>query len=260
MSDENESPVLSRRDGMIFEITLNRPERYNALGRTVRAALLAELNAVARDGSIRVIILTGTGKAFCSGADLRDDFYPDLENDLINSYTPVISALKTIDKIVIAAINGVVSGIGGALVTQADLAVMSEDARLDLAFARIGLIPDGGLSWDFTRTLGYKRALRLMLEGGALSATQCLEMGIVNELVPASDVLWYAREWAKRIAGLSPAASRGIKRALHFAMDATWQQTVEFEAVQQQRASLSADFREGVAAFLEKRKPDFAGK
>jgi 2-(1,2-epoxy-1,2-dihydrophenyl)acetyl-CoA isomerase len=249
-----------QKNGMVAEITLNRPDRYNAFGREIRNGLTAALNDIAFDKGIRVVILTAAGKAFCSGADLREEFYPDLENDIINSYMLAINALRTLDKIVIAAINGVVAGIGGALLTSADLAVMSEEARLDLAFARIGLIPDGGLTWDLVHALGYKRAMRMMMDGGSLSAQQCLEFGIVNELVPAGEVLSYARDWAARITEQSPSANRGIKRALHFAMDATRRQTVEFEAIQQQRASSGHDFREGVQAFLEKRKAVFTGE
>lgn len=248
------------KNGMVAEITLNRPDRYNAFGRAIRDGLAATLNDMAFDKDIRVVILTGAGKAFCSGADLREEFYPDLENDIINSYMRAVTALRTLDKVVIAAINGVVAGIGGALLTQADLAVMSEDARLDLAFARIGLIPDGGLTWDLVRNLGYKRAMRVMVEGGSISAQQCLEFGIVNELVPTADVMTYARDWANRITELSPSASRGIKRALHFALDSSRQQAVEFESIQQQRASLGHDFKEGVQAFLEKRKAVFTGE
>lgn len=260
MSNANNEFLTVQKNGMIAEITLNRPDRYNAFGRAIRNGLVSALNDIAFDSSIRVVILTAAGKAFCSGADLREEFYPDLENDIVNSYMPAISALRTLDKIVIAAINGVVAGIGGALLTSADLAVMSEDARLDLAFARIGLIPDGGLTWDLVHTLGYKHAMRVMMDGGSLSAKQCLDMGIVNELVPASDVLSYARDWAMRITEQSPSANRGIKRALHFAMDATRRQTVEFEAIQQQRASNGHDFKEGVQAFLEKRKAVFTGE
>lgn len=259
MTSDNNSCLTVHRDGMIAELTLNRPDRYNAFGRALREQLVATLHELAFDSNVRVVILTGAGKAFCSGADLREEFYPDLENDVINSYMPAITALRSLNKVVIAAINGVVAGIGAALLTSADLAVMSEDARLDLAFARIGLVPDGGLTWDLLQSIGYKRAMRVMMDGGSLSAQQCLEMGIVNELVPAGDVLSYARDWARRITELSPAANRGIKRSLQFALDATRQQTVAFEAIQQQRNIVGNDFIEGVTAFKEKRKPVFTG-
>jgi 2-(1,2-epoxy-1,2-dihydrophenyl)acetyl-CoA isomerase len=249
-----------QRDGAIVEITLNRPERYNAFGKAIRDSLAATLTQLGFDKEVRVVILTGAGKAFCSGADLREEFYPDLENDILNSYMQAINALRSLNKIVIAAINGVVAGIGAALLTSSDLAVMSEEARLDLAFARIGLVPDGGLSWDLVHALGYKRAMRLIMEGGSLTAKQCLDAGIVNEIVPAADVLSYARDWAKRITEQSPSANRGIKRVLHFALDASRKQTVEYEAIQQQRLIVSHDCIEGVTAFKEKRKPVFTGE
>lgn len=260
MTSENNEFLTIQRDGTIVELTLNRPERYNAFGKSIRNSLTTTLNDLAFDSDVRVVILTGAGKAFCSGADLREEFYHDLENDILNSYMQSINALRSLNKIVIAAINGVVAGIGAALLTSSDLAVMSEDARLDLAFARIGLVPDGGLTWDLVHSLGYKRAMRLIMDGGSLSAKQCLEMGIVNELVPAGEVLSYTRDWARRITELSPSANRGIKRVLHFAMDASRKQTVEYEAIQQQRHIVSHDCKEGVAAFKEKRKPVFTGE
>jgi 2-(1,2-epoxy-1,2-dihydrophenyl)acetyl-CoA isomerase len=161
--------------------------------------------------------------------------------------------------VVISAINGTTAGIGCTMVTASDLAVMSDAAVMNLAFSRIALIPDGGLTWDLVRSMGYKRAFKLMIEGGSLSAEQCLEYGIVNELAPADQLLARARALAEQVAEFSPVANKLTKRALRRSMDLSLQAAVDYESALQERASKSGDSAEGIAAFLEKRKPIFPG-
>lgn len=256
----SEAPSLLVIDGHVATLTLNRPNAYNALSLEMRFLLLEQLRQVELDKSVRVLIVNAVGKGFCSGADLMENFGGSTEDAILETFGPIITALRKLDKVVLAAVNGVAAGIGAAIVTAADLAVIAEGAYMQMAFSKIAMLPDGGLTWDLVRSMGYKRAYRAMIEATNISAQELQEYGIVNEVVPAEELQQYVRDWAGRIAQLSPIANKATKRALRASMEMSLEQAVLYESAQQERASKSDDHHEGVEAFKGKRKPVFPGK
>jgi len=256
----SEAPSLLSIDGHIATLTFNRPEVFNAWSLEMRYLILEQLRQVALDKTVRVLIINANGKGFCVGADLKGGLADNAEDSVLETYGPISTALRKLDKVVLVAVNGVAAGAGAAIVTAADLAVIAEDAYMQLGFSKIALLPDGGLTWDMVRAMGYKRAYRAMIEATNISAQELKDYGIVNEVVPAADLQQYVRDWAERIAALSPMANKVTKRALRSSMELTLEQAVIYEAAQQGRAKDSADHQEGVAAFKAKRKPLFPGK
>lgn len=255
----SESAVLLEYRGQIAILTLNRPHAYNACNTDIRHGMLEAVWELSNREDIRVVILTANGKGFCAGADLRETFPNNVQMQLHKEYEPSLMGLRRLNKVVIAAVNGAVAGIGCAFVAACDLAVMVEDAYMQLAFSKIALVPDGGITWDLVRALGYKRAYRLMIEAGKLSARECEQYGLVNEVVK-EDALGYALDWAQRLCELSPVANVLTKRVAHHAEELDIHGTFAIEAELQLVASRSADCAEGVTAFLEKRAPKYPGK
>jgi len=244
----------------IAVVTLNRPEARNSFNAALRKDLLDTLLAVEVRTDVRVVILTANGKTFCAGADLKEGTKTNIEALVMREYAPIFTTIQRMQKIVLVAFGGAAAGIGCALVTAADLALMAETAYLQLAFSKIGLIPDGGLTWELVRVLGYKRAYRLMIEAGSLTASQCLEFGLINEVVADEQLQERALQWAESLCELSPVANRLTKRTLHQAQQLSLSQTIAFEAMIQEQALNSADCAEGIEAFLHKRAPRFSGK
>jgi len=257
----DELPIVQvERRANIATITLNRPATRNAFNAALRKRVLEVLREIESFDDLRVVILTGAGRGFSAGADLKAPMASDVRRVLLAEYEPILTALRDTDIVTLAAVNGAAAGFGAALVAAADLAIMAEDATLQLAFSRIALIPDGGLTWELVRALGYKRAYRLMIEGGALAATQCRDYGLVNEIVPAERLMQEAYAWAERLCKLSPMCNALTKRALQRAQCGTLEESMAYEADLQQVASQSEDCREGVSAFREKRLPLFTSR
>jgi len=246
--------------GRVAQITLNRPEAYNSFNHDLRAGMLRAVNTLKVRNDIRVVILTANGKGFCAGADLREGIPPAVSQQIHDEYEPFLLGLRRLDQVVLAVVNGACAGIGCGLLAATDLAVMAEDAYLQLAFSKIALVPDGGVSWELVRAVGYKRAFRLLMDAGRLSAQECLHYGIVNEVVSSVDLQTRAWQWAEQIAELSPTANTLTKRVLRQALELSLPATIAFEAQMQDIASTSADCIEGINAFLEKRKPNYPGK
>jgi 2-(1,2-epoxy-1,2-dihydrophenyl)acetyl-CoA isomerase len=255
----SESAVQLEYRGQIAILTLNRPHAYNACNTDIRQGLVEAVWELSNREDIRVVIFTANGKGFCAGADLRETFPNNVQAQLHKEYEPSLMGLRRLNKVVIAAVNGVVAGIGCSFVASCDLAVMVKSAYMQLAFSKIALVPDGGITWDLVRALGYKRAYRLMIEAGKLSADECLQYGLVNEVVD-EDALGYALEWAERLCQLSPVANVLTKRVAHRAEEVDIHATFAVEAELQLVASRSADCAEGIAAFLEKRPAKYPGK
>ncbi len=256
--------TLFEKNGNIATITINRPEVYNALDHDVNTELLQHFEAVGGDDAVRAVVLTGAGKAFCSGADvsiMASGITPDqLGEFVLKYYKPLIPLIHELDKPVVCAMNGVAAGIGASLALACDLKVMSEEASLMLAFSNIGLVPDGGASWFYARQLGYSRALQLAIEAEKLSADRALDYGMVNKVAPAGEVLSTAQDWAEKLAN-RPTVTLGLtKKTMRFAMENGLEETIVFEAQTQKRSAASEDHKEGVRAFLEKRRPNFSGK
>lgn len=247
----------------VATVTLDRPGARNALDATLKRELLAAIRAAGRDRAVRVIVLTGTGDAFCAGQDLRETTAPDappLSTVLRETYNPLILAMRRLDKPIVAAVNGVAAGAGVALALACDLRIAADSASFVLAFGRLGLVPDSGSTWFLPRLVGPARAAELALVGDPLSTADAERWGLVSRVVPAAELTAEARALALRLAAGAPQAIALTKRALNRSLDAGLAAQLEDEAALQGIAGRTADHREGVAAFLEKRPPRFTGE
>ncbi len=262
MTEGAETVRVDVADG-VATITLARPSALNALDRPMKAALLAAFRRVDRDAGVRVVILTGEGRAFCAGQDLKEPFggdHPTLEDEVRDRYNPLILAIRRLSKPVIGAINGVAAGAGCSLALACDIRLASDAASFVLAFGRIGLVPDSGASWFLPRLIGSARAAELALVGDALSAADAERLGLVSRVVAGDSLLSEARALAMRLAAGSPRAMALTKRALAYAETATLEEALANEAYLQGIAGRSADHAEGLAAFREKRPPRYTGE
>jgi 2-(1,2-epoxy-1,2-dihydrophenyl)acetyl-CoA isomerase len=267
MSGDRETPAFTSLRlevaDAIATITLDRPEALNALTIPLKTELLAALRAVARDDAVRAVVLTGAGRAFCAGQDLKERLEPDaapLAVEVRERYNPIITAMRRLDQPIVGAINGVAAGAGASLAFACDIRIAAEGASFVLAFGRIGLVPDSGSTWFLPRLVGPAKAAELTLLGESLSASDAERFGLVARVVPADALAVEARAMAARLAGLPPRALSLTKRAL----DRTWSidlaTALEDEAYRQGIAGATDDHAEGLAAFLEKRPPRFTGR
>ena len=247
----------------IATITLDRPDALNALTVGMKGELLAAFRAVARDRAVRALVLTGAGRAFCAGQDLKERLEPDatpLAVEVRERYNPIIRAMRDLDQPIVGAINGVAAGAGASLAFACDLRVAAETATFALAFGRIGLVPDSGATWFLPRLVGPAKAAELALLADPLTSADAERFGLVARVVPVADVVTEARAMALRLAGLAPRALALTKHAL----DRSWGQdlaaSLDDEAHLQGIAGATADHAEGLAAFVEKRPPRFTGE
>ncbi|MCB2114375.1 MAG: enoyl-CoA hydratase/isomerase family protein [Parvularculaceae bacterium] len=242
-------------------ITLDRPQSLNAFNREMRFAFADALSRANVEPRLRAIVVTGAGRGFCAGADVTDVTGGRTVEDQLNAeYGAFLSIIQGSDAPVIAAINGPAAGIGMTLALACDLRVMAQDAYLMSAFANIGLVPDGGLSWLLTQEIGYARAYQLAIEAEKISAARALELGLVNRVVAREDVVSNALAWAQSIAERAPIAMSLTKRAFRAAAQSGLRNAMALEAMLQKTALATEDCREGVAALMEKRKPQFKGR
>jgi 2-(1,2-epoxy-1,2-dihydrophenyl)acetyl-CoA isomerase len=255
--------VLSSRDGAVLTLTLNRPETLNALNRETTLALRMGLEAAGRDPEVGAIILTGEGRAFCAGADLKDVSARaaagdhDLGADLRANYTPLIRAIRACPKPVIAALNGTAAGAGLSLALACDLRIAVAGAQLIVVFVRVGLVPDAGGLFFLTRMLGLSKATELAITGDPLGAEDAHRLGLVAAVVPPDQLMTTAMERAQRLAEGPRQAYALIKRGMEGALQLDLEQTLELESQLQTLAAQTPDAQEAVRAFLEKRKPVF---
>ncbi|MEA2269330.1 MAG: hypothetical protein QOC64_1940 [Solirubrobacteraceae bacterium] len=268
MSATDTDTVLLRRDGAAATIVLNRPDALNAWTLQLGAELLEALQEAAADDTIRAVALTGAGRAFSSGADLRevmameqrtDAGIPDIEWLLNERYGPIITTVREMPKPVIAAVNGAAAGIGASLALAADLVVARESAYFLLAFANIGLVPDGGSSMFIPSRVGMARAAEMAMLGERVPARTALEWGLINRAVADDAFDDEAASLLARLAAGPTRAYAGIKRQLNHWLYTRMPEQLALEAAVQQEAAESRDFAEGVAAFTERRQAVFEG-
>jgi 2-(1,2-epoxy-1,2-dihydrophenyl)acetyl-CoA isomerase len=241
-------------------IRLNRPDRLNALDGELRRGLVEAVRRAERDEAARVVVVTGEGRAFCAGADVREfqrreGAVPEIRRD----YELMLGRLRSMHKPTIAAMNGVAAGIGASLALVCDLRLAVPGASIVEAFVRIGLTVDGGVSWLLPRLVGTARALEMFYTGDPLTAEEALARGVVNRVVEPERLEPETRELAERLAAGPAGALAAIKRSVNHALTATFEDAMEFEFHLQAVQMRGEDFREGVAAFLEKRPPRFGG-
>jgi 2-(1,2-epoxy-1,2-dihydrophenyl)acetyl-CoA isomerase len=260
MPDTPES-LLVDTDAGVTTLTLNRPDSLNALDSGLRTALLATLKAAAKDGTVRAVVITGAGRAFCAGADLRGGSGErEFRRVLTAEYNPLIDAIRVLPKPVIASVNGVAAGAGMSLALAADLVVAAEEARFVPAFGRIGLVPDSGLTRTLVRALGRHRATEVLLGERQLGADDAHAAGLVAAVVPGDRLGEVTRDLARRLAD-GPTVAIGLtKRLVNAAEDDDLGASLAAEASLQDVAGRTEDHAEGVAAFVEKRDPTFRGR
>jgi len=254
------------RDGAAVKIALNRPERMNAWNEGLSEDLLAVLGEVAADESVRAVLLTGNGRAFCSGADLKDGADDavagklDTYTTLTRWYHPIVTTIREMPKPVVTAVNGPAAGAGLSLALAGDLVVAAESAYFMLAFVGIGLVPDGGASLFVPSRVGFARAAEMAMLGERVGAAKAVDWGLINAAWPDAEFAAKADTLLARLAAGPTRSYAGSKRELNHWLYDRMAAHLELEASIQGELAASADFIEGVSAFLQKRPPEFRGK
>jgi 2-(1,2-epoxy-1,2-dihydrophenyl)acetyl-CoA isomerase len=253
--------VETSRDGAVLTITLNRPDVLNAFNRAMHDALAAALKE-ARDPEIRAVVVTGAGRGFCVGQDLTEfrEAPGDIADRLRGSYHPNVTAVRALEKPVIAAVNGPAAGAGLSFAAACDIRVAADSATFVPAFVNIGLVPDSGGTFFIARLLGPARAFEWMTSGRRLTAAEAGAWGLVSEVVEADRLTERAAELASTLAAMPTRAIGMTKRLFDGATTNSLDEQLELEAQLQSAATQTEDFREGVAAFLEKRDAEFKGR
>ena len=261
-------PVLAAFESGVLSLTLNRPERLNAMNNPLIEAMNRELKRARDDDKVRAVLLTGTGRAFCAGADLvgggpidsKAAALPDLGADMDRIFNPMIRAMRELPKPIVGAINGVAAGGGANLALACDIVLAARSARFDQAFVRISLMPDLGGTWFLPHTVGDARARALAMLGTSLTAEQAQHMGMVWQVCDDASLMDEATRLARRLAAGPTLSYAAIKRAIDAAATNTLDRQLDLERDSQRALGRSADCREGVAAFLAKRPAQFTGR
>ncbi|WP_299762970.1 enoyl-CoA hydratase-related protein [uncultured Dokdonia sp.] len=248
----------------VATLTLNRPEVFNSFNREMALVFQNELDACANDASVRVIVITGSGKAFCAGQDLKEVTTPDLnpgfKKILEEHYNPIITRIRAINKPIIAAVNGVAAGAGANIALACDIVIAHEKVSFIQAFSKIGLVPDSAGTFFLPRLIGFGKASALMMLGDKVSATDAEKMGMIYKVTPLDDFQIEIEKVASTLAQMPTKALGMTKQLLNNSMSNTLEQQLALESKLQIEAASSEDYAEGVAAFVEKRKPNFKGQ
>src|SRR5438105_6572836 len=260
MATEVEQHIKVHTHEGVGLIQLNRPEKMNAIGALTRKQLGEAIKQAEKDDAIRVVVLTGSGKAFSSGADVTEMTSDggmrtpeDVGNVLRNEYMPMLNRLRTMPKPVIAAMNGPAVGIGASFALACDIRIATPEAYLLEAFVNIGLAPDGGVSWLLPRLAGTGVAYEMFFTGKPLQAADAHRLGLINRLVPAERLEEEVRDLANQLAAQPRQALAGAKRALVHAVESSYEEALEFESYLQEAQAASPEFAEGVQSFLARR-------
>jgi 2-(1,2-epoxy-1,2-dihydrophenyl)acetyl-CoA isomerase len=252
--------VKYQQHDAVAVITLYRPDAMNSFNTELRAALAFALEKAHEDNSVRVVVLTGEGRTFSAGADLKAGIDRDVAEILQVEYRPVQEAIANMPKPVIAAIPGSAAGIGLSIALNCDLLIMADNAFMLSPFTTISLVPDGGMNWMLVQQLGYRRAFQLSIECERVAADRCVELGLANRAVPAEELQSAALEWAQALAQRAPLSLAATKKVMRFAANNDWGSAYDMEAQLQGELLGSDDNKEGIQAFFEKRAPRFTGK
>lgn len=262
----HETIVFEKRAG-VATIALNRPDRLNAFNGVMHEELHAALDDVAGDDEVRCLVLRGEGRGFSAGADLKgedlagaDGERPDLGEYLRRTYSRTITAVTSMEKPVVASLHGPVYGAGMGIALACDLRLAAESARFSVAFVKIGLMPDAGVSFFLPRIVGLGRAMEMSMLGDAVEADEALRTGLVNKVVPDEALAEETGKLAAHLASLPTRALGRIKQSLHASFESDLEQALETEAQGQTLCGYTEDHKEGVAAFFEKRAPNFIGR
>ncbi len=248
----------------VATLTLNRPEVFNSFNREMALLLQNELDTCEKNEGIRAIVITGAGKAFCAGQDLKEVTTPELNPGfrkiLEEHYNPIILRIRKIEKPIIAAVNGVAAGAGANIALACDVVIAHEKVSFIQAFSKIGLVPDSGGTFFLPRLIGFQKASALMMLGDKISAEEAEKMGMIYKMTSLEDFEQEIQNTANTLAQMPTKALAMTKRLLNKSMDNTLDEQLEMEGKLQIEAAESEDYAEGVAAFVEKRKPVFKGK
>lgn len=257
------SEILFELKGSVAVLTLNRPEKLNAFNQSMAHELQDQLLTCDENDSVRSVLLTGAGRAFCSGQDLQEfpaDKIPDIEKSIDEKYNPTIRLLKTIRKPVVCAVNGVAAGAGANIALACDIVVAVSSATFVQAFSKIGLIPDCGGTFFLPRLIGLQKASALMMLGDKISAAEAERMGMIYACFEENDFAEKVFQIAETLAKLPTVALILTRKALMESSTNNLEEQLDLEKKYQQKAGLTKDFVEGITAFLQKRAPLFTGK
>ena len=255
--------IITNINNGVATLTFNRPEVFNSFNREMALLLQKQLDASEENPEIRAIVITGSGKAFCAGQDLKEvttpELHPGFKKILEEHYNPIIERIRAINKPIIAAVNGVAAGAGANIALACDIVVASEKASFIQAFSKIGLVPDSGGSFYLPRLIGFQRASALMLLGDKVAAQQARELGMVYKVFEPETFQQQALDLALEMAKMPTKALGLTKQLLNASFNNTLDQQLTLESTLQIQAANTNDYKEGVTAFVEKRKPNFKG-